>query len=155
MITYKQVNNLQYLHADSLDTAVAVWEHLVDKCDGTMVSYMTNVDDPRDVTFIVGAVNEETLHEFIIKNADFLSQLSYKAACAIRNNYTHEDRESVLLPCPGARSVEYSRIEDIRDGVERGSSWWYDLAYDRTYAKDYILENRVRFSSHKFVKVRD
>lgn len=155
MITYKQVNNLQYLHADSLDTAVAVWEHLVGKCDRTMVSYMTNVDDPRDVTFIVGAVNEEILHEFIIENADLLSQLSHNAAYAIRNNYTHEDRESVLLPCPGARSVEYSRVEDIRGGVERSTSWWYDLTYDRTYAKDYILENPAMFSSHKFVKVRD
>lgn len=88
MITYKQVNNIQYLHADSLDTAVAVWEHLVDKCDRTMVSYMTNVDDPRDVTFIVGAVNDETLHEFIVQNAEYLSQLSPCASEFIKKHYT-------------------------------------------------------------------
>ena len=152
MITYKQVNNLQYLHADSLDTAVAVWEQLVGKDEHVLVSYMTDVDDPRDVTFIVGAVNEEILHEFIIQNAELLSQLSPLASEFIKKHYTGELNASGKV-----RPVIYLDEDQVAGGPEADGSVWHEMKLHMTCTKYYIrnfwkVEQRVKGT---FVKLAD
>ena len=68
-ITYKQVNVLQEFGVSDMDICIKVWEQLVGKDEHILVSYQTNMDDPRDVTFVVGATDNNHLHEFILKHA--------------------------------------------------------------------------------------
>lgn len=155
-ITYKEVNVLQEFKADDMDHCIKVWEQLVGKGERILVSYRTNMDDPRDVTFVVGATDNNSLHEFILKHAGTLCLLSRQAQDHLAKYYLHGNRDIVVIPGPeGTEPVKYYELPQVRNGNERDSSWWYDCTYDRTFTKKDILDNQFGFTLHKFVKVRD
>lgn len=155
-ITYKQVNVLQYFKAFDMDICIKVWEQLVGKDEHILVSYQTNMDDPRDVTFVVGATDNNYLHEFILKYAGVLGLLSMQAEEHLARYYLHGNRNFTVIPGPeGTEPVKYYELPQVRNGNERNSSWWYDCALERTFTKRDILDSRFDFFAHKFVKVRD
>ena len=155
-ITYKEVNVLQEFKAADMDICIKVWEQLVGKGERILVSYRTNMDDPRDVTFVVGATDNNSLHEFILKHAGTLCLLSKQAHNHLNRYYVHYNRNFGTFPGPnGTEPVKYYELDQVRAGNERDSSWWYDCTYDRTFTKKDILDNQFGFTLHKFVKVRD
>ena len=155
-ITYKEVNVLQEFRANDMDICVKVWEQLVGKGENILVSYRTNMDDPRDVTFVVGATDEKHLHEFILKHAATLGLLSLQAAEYLTRYYLHGNRNFVTIPGPkGTEQVKYYDVKQVREGNEFDSSRWYDCTYDRTFTKKDILDNQFGFTLHTFVKIRD
>lgn len=87
-ITFKEVNVLQYFHTYCAEVCTEVYGQLKDVSDHVFASYMTNVEDPRDVTFVVGARNPAILHEFIRTRAHILSQLSPEAEKFIKEFYS-------------------------------------------------------------------
>lgn len=155
-ITYKEVNVLHEFKADNMDICIKVWEQLVGKGENILVSYRTNMDDPRDVTFVVGATDNNSLHEFILKHAAVLGLLSWWAAQHLAKYYLHGNRNLATIPGPkGTESVKYYDLKQVREGNEFDSSWWYDCTYERTFTKKDILDNQFGFTMHKFVKIRD
>lgn len=155
-ITYKEVNVLQEFKADNMDICIEVWEQLVGKGEHILVSYRTNMDDPRDVTFVVGATDNNYLHEFILKHAGTICLLSRQAAYHLNRYYVHGNRNFTPLAGPkGTEPVKYYDLKQVREGNELDSSWWYDCTYDRTFTKRDILDNEFGFTQHTFVKIRD
>lgn len=155
-ITYKEVNVLQEFKADNMDICIKVWEQLVGKDENVLVSYRTDMDDPRCVTFVVGAANDNRLHEFILKHPSTLGLLSWWAVDYLSKYYLHGNRNFTVIPGPkNTKPVEYYELDQVRNGNERNSSWWYDCAYERTFTKKDILDNEFGFTTHKFVKIRD
>lgn len=155
-ITYKEVNVLQEFKADNMDICIKVWEQLVGKGENVMVSYRTSIEDPRDVTFVVEATDNNHLHEFILKYAGTLCLLSQWAEDHLDRYYLHGNRNFTTIPGPeGTEPVKYYEMKQVLEGNERNSSWWYDCTYDRTFTKRDILDNKFGFTMHKFVKIRD
>jgi hypothetical protein len=155
-ITYKEVDILQEFKADNMDICIKVWEQLVGKGEHILVSYRTNMDDPRDVTFVVGATDNDHLHEFILKHVRAICLLSRQAQDHLVKYYLHGNRNFVVIPGPeGTEHVKYYDVKQVREGNERNSSWWYDCTYDRTFTKMDILDNEFCFTLHTFVKIRD
>lgn len=155
-ITYKQVNVLQEFKANNIEICIAIWERLVGKDENILVSYRTNVDDPRDVTFLVGATDNNRLHEFILKYNAILRHLSQRAEDHLFKYYLHGNRNLTDIPGPeGTEPVKYYELNQVREGNERDSSWWFDCTYDRPFTKKDILDNQFGFTMHKFVKIRD
>lgn len=87
-ITLKEVNVLHSFHTYYAEVYTEVYRQLKDVSDHVFVSYMTNVEDPRDVTFVVGARNPAILHKFICTHAHILSQLSPEAEKFIKEFYS-------------------------------------------------------------------
>lgn len=87
-ITYKQVTCLQHLPANNLVTAERIHRALVDEDKNVLVSYQVNIDNPRDVNFIVGSIDPITLEAFIKKHSGILSELSVNAEIRIRKYYS-------------------------------------------------------------------
>lgn len=87
-ITYKQVTCLQNFDANDLVAAKRIHEALVDEDKNVLVSYQVNIDNPRDVTFIVGATDPSTLKAFIKKHSYTLAELSVNAEIFIRKYYS-------------------------------------------------------------------
>lgn len=155
-ITYKEVNVLHGFKADSMDICIKVWEQLVGKGENVMVSYRTNIEDPRDVTFVVGATDADSLHEFILKHAAVIGLLSKQAMDHLVKYYLHGNRQFTVLPTPrGAEPVNYRSFAGVCEGPEHSSSWWFDCTYDRTFTKKDILDSKLDFTAHLFVKIRD
>ena len=155
-ITYKEVNILQEFKADNMDICIKVWEQLVGNGEHIMVSYRTNIDDPRDVTFVVGATDNDHLHEFILKHAGTICLLSKYAEDHLAKYYLHGNRNFTVISGPyDTEPVKYYQLSQVREGNERNSSWWYDCTYERVFTKKDILDNRFGFTMHKFVKIRD
>lgn len=157
-ITFKDVNVIQTLPAYYREIYTAVLAELSGADENIFVSYRTNIDDPSDVEFVVGAKDADSLHEFILKHAKVLSQLSSQAEDLILKHYLHVERNFTLptLPAPrGAEPVNYRSFAGVCEGPERNSSWWYDCTYERVFTKKDILDNKLDFTTHLFVKIRD
>lgn len=157
-ITYKDVNVIQTLPAYYREIYTAVLDELKGADENIFVSYRTNIDDPSDVEFVVGARDVDSLHEFILKYAKILSQLSSQAEDIILKSYLHTDRSYTfaVLPAPrGAEPVNYRSLAGVCEGPERNSSWWFDCTYGRVFTKKDILDSKLDFTTHQFVKIRD
>lgn len=155
-ISFKSLNIIQRFCVDSLDVCTRVWGALKDADDAIYVSWQTNIDDPTDLTFVVGAMHEDALRDFIIKHADTLAELSGRAAALINTYYLYEGRNFAVIAAPkGATPVDYKTYSEVCKGPERNSSWWYDCAHQEVVTKRDVIDNEPKFTSHKFVKVRD
>ena len=87
-ITYKEVTVLQSFPTHYAEVYTEVYRQLKDACDHIFVTYATNIEDPTDVEFKVGARNPAILHEFIRTHAKILSQLSPRAERFIKEFYS-------------------------------------------------------------------
>lgn len=155
-ITFNEVNVLQGFHTYYREAYTEVYEQLKDASDHVYVGWQTNVDDPYDVTFCVGARDTALLHDFIVKYAGVLSKLSPDAERVIKEFYTHKDENFTIIAAPkGATPVDYKVLDQIVKGPERNSSWWYDCAYQKVVTKREVIDSQAEFAFHKFVKVRD
>lgn len=87
-ITYKEVNVLQSFPTYYAEVYMEVYRQLKGASDHIFVTYVTNIEDPTEVEFKVGARNPAILHEFIRTHANILSQLSPMAERFIKEFYS-------------------------------------------------------------------
>lgn len=155
-IAFREVNVLHSFATHYREVYTRVYDELKDADENIHIGWVTNIDDPYDVEFHVGARDQDALHDFIVKHADLLSELSPRAAEVIRKQYLHEGSTCTPIPAPeGATPVDYKTSRQVTEGPERNSSWWYDCELQKVVTKREVLDDGTGYVTHKFVKVRD